>query len=126
MAWDGMGAFVRALEQRSELVRISRRVDPKLEVSAIADRVMKAGGPALLFENVGGSPFPLLINAFGSRARMSLALGVDDIEDHARALAELVRPPAGGPEASCSWFASCLNSPTFRHERRQMGRASRS
>jgi 4-hydroxy-3-polyprenylbenzoate decarboxylase len=96
MAWDGMGAFVHALEQRSELVRISRRVDPKLEVSAIADRVMKAGGPALLFENVGGSPFPLLINAFGSRARMSLALGVDDIEDHARALAELVRPPAGG------------------------------
>jgi 4-hydroxy-3-polyprenylbenzoate decarboxylase len=96
MAWDGMGAFVHALEQRSELVRISRRVDPKLEVSAIADRVMKAGGPALLFENVGGSPFPLLINAFGSRARMSLALGVDDIEDHARALAELVQPPAGG------------------------------
>jgi 4-hydroxy-3-polyprenylbenzoate decarboxylase len=90
MAWDGMGAFVRALEQRSELVRVSRRVDPYLEVSAIADRVTKEGGPALLFEDVGGSPFPLLINAFGSRSRMSLALGVDDIEDHARAIAELV------------------------------------
>lgn len=96
MAWDGMDAFVRALEQRSELVRIRRRVDPRLEVSAIADRVMKSAGPALLFEDVGGSRFPLLINAFGSRARMSLALGVDDLEDHARALSELVRPPAGG------------------------------
>ena len=61
MAWDGMGAFVRALEQRSELVRVRRRVDPHLEVSAIADRVMKAGGPALLFEDVGGSSFPLII-----------------------------------------------------------------
>ncbi|MGH7268834.1 MAG: UbiD family decarboxylase, partial [Polyangiaceae bacterium] len=100
MAWDGMGAFVRALEQSSELVRISRRVDPHLEVSAIADRVTKGGGPALLFESVGGSRFPLLINAFGSRRRMSLALGVEDIEDHARAIAELVltRAPSSARE----------------------------
>ncbi len=99
MAWDGMDAFVRALEQRSELVRIRRPMDPWLEVSAIADRVMKAKGPALLFESVGPSRFPLLINAFGSRARMSLALGVADLEEHARALAELVHtgaPAAGG------------------------------
>jgi 4-hydroxy-3-polyprenylbenzoate decarboxylase len=94
MAWDGMGAFVRALERRADLVRIRRRVDPKLEISAIADRVTKAGGPALLFENVAGSRFPLLINAFGSRARMSLALGVEDLEDHARAIAELVQTRA--------------------------------
>jgi 4-hydroxy-3-polyprenylbenzoate decarboxylase len=90
-----MDAFVRALEQRSELVRIRRRVDPYLEVSAIADRVMKEGGPALLFEDVGGAAFPVLVNAFGSRSRMSLALGVDDFEEHARALAALVQPPAG-------------------------------
>src|SRR6516164_1506522 len=89
-----MGAFVRALEQRSELVRVRRRVDPHLEVSAIADRVMKSGGPALLFEDVGGSSFPLLINAYGSRRRMSLALGVEDLEEHARAIAELVRTRA--------------------------------
>src|SRR3984957_19578367 len=94
MAWDGMGAFVRALEQRSELVRIRRPVDPHLEVSAIADRVMKAGGPALLFENVAGASFPLLINAYGSRRRMSLALGVEDLEEHARAIAELVHTQA--------------------------------
>jgi 4-hydroxy-3-polyprenylbenzoate decarboxylase len=94
MAWDGMGAFVRALEERSELVRIRRRVDPHLEVAAIADRVMKSGGPALLFENVGGASFPLLINTYGSRRRMALALGVDDLEEHARAIAELVQAKA--------------------------------
>jgi 4-hydroxy-3-polyprenylbenzoate decarboxylase len=80
-------------------VRIRRRVDPRLEVSAIADRVMKSGGPALLFEDVGGSRFPLLINAFGSRSRMSFALGVEDIDEHARSLAELVKPPGGGTGA---------------------------
>jgi 4-hydroxy-3-polyprenylbenzoate decarboxylase len=95
MAWDGMDAFVRALEQRSELVRVRRRVDAFLEISAIADQVGKAGGPALLFEDVAGARFPLLINAFGSRSRMSLALGVDDLEDHARALSDLVKPPVG-------------------------------
>jgi 4-hydroxy-3-polyprenylbenzoate decarboxylase len=94
MAWDGMGAFVRALEERGELVRIRRRVDPRLEIAAIADRVMKAGGPALLFEDAGGSRFPLLINAFGSRKRMSLALGADDLEEHARSIEELVRTRA--------------------------------
>ncbi|HXX68646.1 MAG TPA: menaquinone biosynthesis decarboxylase [Polyangiaceae bacterium] len=96
MAWDGSDAFVRALEQRSELVRVRRRVDPFLEISAIADRAVKAEGPALLFEDVAGARFPLLINAFGSRSRMSLALGVDDIEDHARALSDLIQAPAGG------------------------------
>lgn len=96
MAWDGMDAFVRALEQRSELVRVRRRVDAFLEISAMADRVAKAGGPALLFEDVAGARFPLLINAFGSRSRMSLALGVDDLEEHARALSELVQGPASG------------------------------
>src|ERR1700685_2140903 len=90
MTYDGMTDFVAALEGRGELVRVHTQVDPRLEVSAIADRVMKAGGPALLFEDVGGSSFPLLINAFGSRRRMSLALGVGDIEEHARAIAELV------------------------------------
>src|SRR5579864_7820149 len=96
MAYDGLEAFVEALERENELVRISRRVDARLEVAEIADRVMKAGGPALLFEDVSGSRFPLLINAFGSRRRMSLSLGVRDLEDHARAIEELVRTRAPG------------------------------
>src|ERR1019366_10473243 len=94
MAWDGLGAFVRALEERGELVRIRRRVDPRLEIAAIADRVRKAQGPALLFEDVPGARFPLLINAYGSRRRMSMALGVDDLEEHARAIPHLVLPRA--------------------------------
>src|SRR5262249_26280240 len=51
-------------------------------------------GPALLFERPKGSRFPLLINAFGSRARMSLALGVRDLEEHAKSIAELVHAKA--------------------------------
>ena len=69
MAWDGMSTFVRALEERGELLRVRRPVDARFEIAAIADRVMKAGGPALLFESVPGARFPLLINAFGSRRR---------------------------------------------------------
>ena len=70
----------------------------KLEIAEIAARTMKLpdGGPALLFENPRGSRFPLAINVFGSRRRMAMALGVREIEEHARALAELL----GG--ASCA------------------------
>jgi 4-hydroxy-3-polyprenylbenzoate decarboxylase len=66
-----------------------------LEVTEIADRVMKSGGPALLFENVDGKQIPLLINAFGSAKRMALALGVTDVEEIAREIARLIqtRPP---------------------------------
>ena len=100
MAYGGMGAFVGALEERGLLVRVRRELDPVLEIAAIADRTMKSGGPALLFERVRGAHFPLLINAFGSRERMSLALGVDDLEIHARSIAELVhtRAPANARE----------------------------
>jgi len=95
MAFDGgLRAFVDALEREGELVRVAREVDPVLEVAEIADRVMKAGGPALLFERVRGSRFPLLINAYGSRKRMSMALGVADLEEHARAIEELVHTRA--------------------------------
>jgi 4-hydroxy-3-polyprenylbenzoate decarboxylase len=98
MAYDGLRAFVETLEREGlespELVRIQREVDPNLEIAEIADRTMKTGGPALLFENVKGSRFPLLINAYGSRRRMSRALGVADLEEHAKAIAELVHTRA--------------------------------
>lgn len=94
MAYDGLRAFVRALEREGELVRVAREVDPRLEIAEIADRTMKGGGPALLFENVRGSRFPLLINAYGSRKRISMALGVSDLEEHARAIGELVHTRA--------------------------------
>jgi 4-hydroxy-3-polyprenylbenzoate decarboxylase len=113
VAWDSTSAFVLALEQQGELVRIRRRVDPHLEVAAIADRVMKAGGPALLFEDVGGSRFPLLINAFGSRRRMSMALGVADLEDHARAIGELVQ--ARAPASAREFARLALKLPELAH-----------
>jgi len=94
MAYDGLRAFVEVLEREGEVVLIGRAVDPHLEIAEIADRTMKAGGPALLFENVRGSAFPLLINAYGSRKRMSRALGVGDLEEHARAIQELVHTRA--------------------------------
>ncbi|WP_394842533.1 menaquinone biosynthesis decarboxylase [Pendulispora brunnea] len=107
MAYDGFGAFAKALEERGELVRIKERIDLHLEASEIAQRVMKTEGPALLFENVHDTTrpdaqarFPLMVNAYGSRRRMSLALGVDDLEQHARAIEELItaRPPSGARE----------------------------
>ncbi len=94
-------------------MRVRRLIDPRLEVSAIADRVMKAGGPALLFEDVAGSRFPLLINAFGSRLRMSLALGVEDLEEHARTIEQLVRTRA--PSSARELAQLALRLPELAH-----------
>ncbi|MBO8125724.1 MAG: menaquinone biosynthesis decarboxylase [Firmicutes bacterium] len=73
--------FVQRLESEGELVRITAQVDPELEITEIADRVMKSRGPALLFENVKGSEMPVLINAFGSEKRMAMALGLKELDE---------------------------------------------
>ncbi len=75
MPYNSLREFVQVLERQNELKRISHPVKPELEIAEIADRVMKTDGPALLFENVIGKNIPLLINAFGSKKRMALALG---------------------------------------------------
>ncbi len=104
MPFDGLDAFLSHLESEGELVRVRRPVDAHLEVAEIADRVMKSGGPALLFEHVirdgRKSAFPVLINSYGSKKRMAMALSTDDIERHATAIAELVttRSPANARE----------------------------
>ncbi len=69
MAYDDLRDFVRALEKRGELKRISFEVDPHLEITEFADRSVKTGGPALLFEKPKGSEIPVLINAFASAER---------------------------------------------------------
>lgn len=84
--------FLAELEQRGWLRRIAVEVDPVLEITEIADRVMKAGGPALLFERVRGSPWPVLINTFGSRERMCLALGCTDFAELADRVQALLKP----------------------------------
>ncbi len=77
--------WIALLEREGELVRVAAEVDPKLEVTEIVDRVVKAGGPALLFEHPKGSSLPLLINQFGTERRMCLAFGVESLDDARRA-----------------------------------------
>jgi 4-hydroxy-3-polyprenylbenzoate decarboxylase len=105
MPYASMADFARTLEQRGELVRVRRPVDPYLEVGAAADRVMKLGGPALLFEKVGKSPFPVLINAFGSRTRMAAALSQPDLDAPAREIERLLH---ARPGATLGDFARLL------------------
>lgn len=97
MPYESLKKFVEFLESKGELARIRERVSPVLEITEIADRVMKREGPALLFENVEGSSFPLLINTFGSRKRMSWALGVEDLEEISRRIEAMMKlqPPEG-------------------------------
>jgi 4-hydroxy-3-polyprenylbenzoate decarboxylase len=81
MGYRHLQEFIRRLEQAGELVRIKEPVSPYLEITEITDRVCKAGGPALLFEQVPGYSQPVLMNAFGSLKRMCLALEVDSLDD---------------------------------------------
>jgi 4-hydroxy-3-polyprenylbenzoate decarboxylase len=120
MAYNDLRDWIAALERAGELKRVRAEVDPVLEITEIADRVMKstqsppnenragwvtqgvgcgtqsAGGPALLFENVKGHPgFQVLINQFGSARRMNMALGVeslDEIADRLRMFVDVKSP----------------------------------
>ena len=95
MAFDDLRGFIRALEKSGELKRISFEVDPYLEITEFADRSVKQGGPALLFEKPKGSQVPVLINGFASMRRMEIALGVDSIEEIAQRISgflEMQRP----------------------------------
>lgn len=76
----GLRAFVAKLEAAGELKRVQVPVSPKLEITEILDRLSKAGGPAVLFEQTG-TAFPVLINAYGSERRMALALGVASLDE---------------------------------------------
>jgi len=81
MAYKDLHEFVAVLEKKGLLHRVTALVDPVLEITEITDRISKKGGPALLFERVKGSSYPVLINAFGSFERMSLALGVQHLDE---------------------------------------------
>ena len=79
MKYTDLRDFIAALEKRGELVRIQAEVDPKLEITEIADRTLRAGGPALLFENPKGFKTPVLANLFGTEQRVALGMGAQDI-----------------------------------------------
>ena len=70
-----LSSFMEHLEREGDLVRVKTEVDPELEITEIASRTVREGGPALLFENVAGADFPLVINLFGTERRVELALG---------------------------------------------------
>ncbi|MEW6549098.1 MAG: menaquinone biosynthesis decarboxylase [Spirochaetota bacterium] len=90
MAYDSLREFIGELESRGELRRILVEVDPILEITEISDRVMRANGPALLFEKVKGSKWPLLINYMGSESRMALAFGAESLDAKAAEIQSLL------------------------------------
>lgn len=125
MAYKDFQDFLSTLEAKGELKRIYEPLSPYLEITEVSDRVMKAGGPALVFEKPVGPPhrfgtirpesaemgkasihripegqveysFPVAINTMGSRRRMSLALGSEDFKEHAERLKSLLNIQAPG------------------------------
>ena len=92
--------FLARLEAAGELRRIREPVSPRLEMTALSDRVLRAGGPALLFENPAGHRMPVLTNLFGTPARVARALGLSSLAEM-RAFGEVLaqlkepEPPRG-------------------------------
>jgi 4-hydroxy-3-polyprenylbenzoate decarboxylase len=89
MSYKNLKHFIDTLEKAGELIRVKEYVNPKFEITEITDRISKANGLALLFENTG-TEFPLLINSMGSEKRMCLALGVKNLDDIGRQIEELL------------------------------------
>ena len=79
MPYHDLRDFIIQLEQAGELRRIQQPVSPHLEMTALCDRVLRAGGPALLFERPTGHAMPVLANLFGTPARVARAMGVADL-----------------------------------------------
>lgn len=104
MKYTDLRDFIKQLEQRGELKRVAFPVDPNLEMTEISDRTLRAGGPALLFENVKGFDTPVLANLFGTEKRVALGMGRESL-DELRELGELLaflkepEPPEGFRDA---------------------------
>lgn len=104
MQYKDLRDFIEKLESMGELKRVSIEVDPNLEMTEICDRTLRAGGPAILFENVKGHTIPVLGNLFGTTRRVALAMGKDDLSG-LRELGELLAflkeptPPSGFKDA---------------------------
>ncbi|MGH1486784.1 MAG: 4-hydroxy-3-polyprenylbenzoate decarboxylase [Cellvibrionaceae bacterium] len=80
MKYKNLRDFIDQLETMGELKRISTPVDPNLEMTEICDRTLRAGGPALLFENPTNHSVPVLANLFGTPKRVALGMGADSVE----------------------------------------------
>ena len=104
MQLTDLRSFIDQLESKGELKRITQEVDPHLEMTEIADRVLRAGGPALLFENPKGFDIPVLANLFGTPKRVALGMGQESVE-HLREVGQVLAylkepdPPKGFKDA---------------------------
>ncbi len=95
LKYQDLRDFIRILEKKGLLKRILQPVDPNLEMTEIADRTLRAEGPALLFENPVGSDIPVLANLFGTPERVALGMGAENVEalrDVGKLLAFLKEP----------------------------------
>lgn len=100
--YKNLSAFIADLERRGELVRVKEPVSCELEITEIADRLVKAGGPALLFENVQDRDFPVFIGGYGTAERTALAMGVKSLDDLAARVSSFLNlnPGKGGLKAA--------------------------
>ncbi|OQA75496.1 MAG: 3-octaprenyl-4-hydroxybenzoate carboxy-lyase [bacterium ADurb.Bin243] len=94
--FNDLNDFINELKSKKEIIEIEERVEPSLEAAEIADRMVKRGGPALLFKNVAGCSLPLAMNLFATKKRMQMALGVSDFSEISGRIENLLKPPAGG------------------------------
>src|SRR3954462_12412918 len=78
MRYSDLRDFISQLESIGELKRIKTEVSPRFEITEICDRVLRAGGPALLFERPAGHSIPVLANLFGSVRRVAMAMGAEN------------------------------------------------
>lgn len=94
----GLRAFLDALDRAGDLRRVAAPVDPRLEMTEIASRLVRADGPAALFERPVGSRFPVALNLFGSMRRIELALGrpPEAVGEELAGLVDRLQPPSGG------------------------------
>ena len=95
MKYTDLRDFIAGLEGLGELKRVRENVSPVLEMTALSDRVLRAGGPALLFEAPTGFSTPALTNLFGTTRRVALGMGAEslaDLRDVGRVLASLKEP----------------------------------
>ncbi|MHB1042901.1 MAG: menaquinone biosynthesis decarboxylase [Eubacteriales bacterium] len=93
MAFNDLRDYMAELERRGLLKVIKAEVDADLEITEISDRVVKSGGPALLFEKVKGYRMPVVTNLFGTEERVKLALGVNDLDLIGEELLAILQPP---------------------------------
>ncbi|UTV27810.1 4-hydroxy-3-polyprenylbenzoate decarboxylase [Photobacterium atrarenae] len=121
MKFKDLRDFINELEQTGELIRITHPVDPDQEMTEICDRTLRAGGPALLFENPVGYGMPVLANLFGTPKRVALGMGREDVlelREVGKLLAYLKEPepPRGFRDAidKLPLFRQVLNMPAKR------------